>query len=163
MEIVVDYDGTCTTHAFPRIGKDIGAVPVLKNLVANGHKLILFTMRSDSTKQSDINSFSKQYLSEAVKWFKENDIPLYGIQTNPTQKSWTSSPKAYGQLIIDDAALGCPLKVDESLSDRPFVDWNRVEQLLWNKGLFAFNPSVRPQDIDMSKVIVTKFNPNKNV
>ena len=36
------------------IGKDIGAVPVLKELVENGHNLILFTMRSDvENPQSD--------------------------------------------------------------------------------------------------------------
>ena len=45
--IGIDFDGTCVTHEFPRIGKDIGAVPVLKELIANGHDLILFTMRSD--------------------------------------------------------------------------------------------------------------------
>lgn len=45
--IGIDFDGTVVTHDFPKIGKDIGAVPVLKKLVENGHKLILFTMRSD--------------------------------------------------------------------------------------------------------------------
>lgn len=28
--IGIDFDGTCVTHDFPRIGKDIGAQPVLK-------------------------------------------------------------------------------------------------------------------------------------
>jgi hypothetical protein len=32
--------------------------------------------------------------------------------------------------MIDDSALGCPLKYDTSLSSRPFVDWEKVEQLL---------------------------------
>jgi hypothetical protein len=45
--IGIDFDGTVVTHDFPKIGKDIGAVPVLRKLVDNGHKLILFTMRSD--------------------------------------------------------------------------------------------------------------------
>lgn len=45
--IGIDFDGTVVTHDFPKIGKDIGAVPILKRLVDNGHKLILFTMRSD--------------------------------------------------------------------------------------------------------------------
>jgi hypothetical protein len=40
MEINIDFDGTCVTHDFPNIGTDIG-IPVLKKLVANGHKLIL--------------------------------------------------------------------------------------------------------------------------
>jgi len=28
MEICIDFDGTCVTHEFPKVGKDIGAVPV---------------------------------------------------------------------------------------------------------------------------------------
>ncbi len=47
MIIAIDFDGTCVTHAFPKIGKDIGSVPVLKALTEQGHKIILFTMRSD--------------------------------------------------------------------------------------------------------------------
>ncbi|MBC7088739.1 MAG: hypothetical protein H5T96_09795 [Tissierellales bacterium] len=123
----MDFDGTCVTHEFPRIGKDIGAVPVLKE-IAKSHDLILFTMRSDN--RIDGTDLAYHPLSEAVSWFKENDIPLYGININPTQEKWTKSPKAYGQLYIDDAALGCPLKEDLELSHRPFVDWEKVEQIL---------------------------------
>ena len=47
MIICVDFDGTCVTHDFPEIGKDIGAIPILLRLVDAGHKLILYTMRSD--------------------------------------------------------------------------------------------------------------------
>lgn len=118
MTIIVDFDGTCVTHAFPFIGKDIGAVPVLKRLVYEGHKLILFTMRSD------------KFLTMAVDWFKFNQIPLYGIQTNPTQSEWTSSPKAHGDIIIDDTCLGIPLSYDKNLSERVFVNWKKVEELL---------------------------------
>lgn len=144
MDIIIDFDGTCVTHEFPNIGKEIGAVPVLQELVKNGHNLILFTMRSD-LEQKKIDPFVNpriinaqgKHLANAVKWFVKNEIPLYGIQTNPTQKSWTSSPKAYGQLIIDDAALGCPLKFDKSFSDRPFVNWESVRALLVSHGLLS--------------------------
>lgn len=119
MIIGIDFDGTCVTHDYPRIGKDIGAVYVLKRLVNSGHKLILNTMRSGVE------------LQEAVNWFKENGIELYGANENPTQKSWTNSPKVYAHLYIDDAALGCPLKMDLNLSNRPFVDWEVVAYLLF--------------------------------
>lgn len=121
--ICVDFDGTCTTHSYPYIGKEIGAEPVLKQLTDVGHKLILFTMRS-----------GKQ-LNEAVNWFSANDIPLFGVQTNPTQSAWTNSPKAYGNIYIDDAALGCPLKFNITYHDKPFVDWDVVKELLINKNL----------------------------
>ena len=35
MVIGIDFDGTCVTHEFPFVGIDIGAVPVLKELIAN--------------------------------------------------------------------------------------------------------------------------------
>ena len=123
MYIGIDFDGTCVTHSYPHVGKDIGSIPVLKRLVQKGHQLILFTMRSDKT------------LEEAVKWFKDNDIKLFGIQTNPTQSSWTKSPKAYCHLYIDDAGLGCPLKYDSALSDRAFVDWQKAEMMLIASGV----------------------------
>ena len=134
LEILVDFDGTVVTHEFPSVGKDIGAVPILKKLVANGHKLILFTMRSERP-FINFNGSVRYVLDEAVEWFEKNDIPLYGINTNPEQKDWTDSPKAFGQLLIDDIALGCPIKVDKKKSQRPFVDWEKVEELLIEKGL----------------------------
>lgn len=128
--IVLDFDGTVVTHEFPKIGRDIGAVPVLKELVAAGHKLILFTMRSDVTepysKNPDIISKSGNYLTDAIDWFKKNEVPLYGIQKNPSQHTWTTSPKAYGELIIDDAALGCPLIHDCQGIEKPYVCWESV-------------------------------------
>lgn len=130
--IAVDFDGTCVTHSFPYMGKDIGAVPVLKRLVNSGHKIILWTMRSDKINDKGFKVRGSDYLSQAVRWFKENDITLYGVQRNPTQDSWSSSPKCYAHLYIDDAALGCPLIYVED--GKPYVDWSRVEYELEQKG-----------------------------
>lgn len=121
--IAVDFDGTCVSHAYPDVGRDIGAVPVLKDLVAAGHKLILWTMRSG------------QELDDAVRWFARHEIPLFGVNENPTQKGWTVSPKCYAEIYIDDAALGAPLRegdFDEGneVQERPFIDWNEVRRLL---------------------------------
>lgn len=115
--VAVDFDGTVVTHDYPVIGDDIGAVPVLKELVAAGHNLILWTMRSGDA------------LEEAVGWFRLRDIPLWGINENPTQSSWTISPKAYAHYYIDDAGISCPL-IYPSDGGRPYVDWVRVRQLL---------------------------------
>jgi len=116
--IAVDFDGTCVTHEYPKVGRDIGAVPVLRRIVESGGKLILWTMRSG------------HQLDDAVQWFNQQGIPLYGVQRNPSQDSWTSSPKAYAQLYIDDAALGCPL-IQGLKGERPCVDWATVEHLLF--------------------------------
>lgn len=118
MLIAVDFDGTCVTHDYPNIGSDIGAVPILKRIVDNGHKIILYTMRSG------------YYLDEAKKWFKDNGIEIFAANENPTQKTWTDSNKVYANLYIDDAALGCPLIYDREISDRGFVNWKYVEKYL---------------------------------
>ena len=119
--IAVDFDGTCVTHDYPYIGSDIGAVPVLRELADAGYRLVLNTMRSGKLEK------------DAVKWFKENGIPLYGVNHNPDQKSWTASPKVYADLYIDDAALGIPLKTSPT-SNRPYVDWVEVRELLVSLG-----------------------------
>lgn len=72
---------------------------------------------------------SGRELDAAVKHMEDNGIKLYGVNENPTQKDWTQSPKAYGHLYIDDAALGCPLRTREGI-ERPFVDWHVVDMML---------------------------------
>ena len=127
MIIGVDFDGTVVTHEYPEVGRDIGAVPVLKKLVNQGHRIILFTMRSH-TKHN-----GRDTLNDAVSWFNKNNIPLFGVNENPTQRSWTSSPKPHCNIYIDDAALGIPT-VDNP-DGRPYVDWPRVEEMLKEKGI----------------------------
>ena len=114
MIIALDFDGTCVKHAYPEIGEDIGAVPVLKEFVRQGHQLILNTMRSG------------KLLDEAVQWFENNGIKLSGANYTPGQATWTSSPKVYANIYIDDAALGCPTNYDGI--NRPYVDWKIVAQ-----------------------------------
>lgn len=115
--IAVDFDGTCVTHEYPRIGRNIGAEHVLKELVKNGARLILWTMRSG------------QELTDAVNWFGKHNILLWGINSNPEQKTWTKSPKAYAQLYIDDAALGAPLCKGLE-GERPYINWEVVKKLI---------------------------------
>lgn len=121
MIIAVDFDGTCVTHEYPKVGRFIGAEGVLLDLVKAGHKLILWTMRSG------------QPLADAVEWFEAAGIPLFGVNENPQQKEWTASPKAYANLYIDDAALGIPL-LGGLTGERPFVDWVKVRGMLQLEG-----------------------------
>jgi len=135
MIIAIDFDGTCVTHDFPNVGKDINAVPVLKRLQNEGHLFVLNTMRSG------------EYLEFAVNWFKTNGLNLFGINENPTQSKWTSSPKVYAHIYIDDAALGCPLIYDKH--DRPYVDWSKVEDYFFNSNsanLTANSQSIHTND-----------------
>lgn len=148
MDIVIDFDGTVVTHEFPEIGKDIGAEMVLKELIANGHRLILFTMRSDFATpvpgKPGLMEIKRYHLTEAAQWFHKRGIKLYGIQKNRSQFTWTDSPKAYGKIIIDDAALGCPLTFDPKLSNRAFVDWTEVRKWFIARKLIRMHPGSAP-------------------
>ena len=116
--IAVDFDGTCVTHEYPEIGLEVpNAVKVLKKLVQNEVRIILWTIRSG------------EYLREAVEWFTKREIKLWAVNKNPQQRFWSKSPKAYAPAYIDDAAIGCPLIFPEDGS-RPYADWFAIEKLL---------------------------------
>ena len=128
MFICVDFDGTIVDHCFPEIGAEVpGAIHWLTRLQDQGAKLILFTMRSDT-------SFGGPMLSDAVDFLEHRGIKLFGINTNPNQRSWTESPKAYGDIYVDDAAFGCPLTRPEGFR-RPCVDWETVGPALLERVL----------------------------
>jgi hypothetical protein len=140
IKIAVDFDGTCVTHAYPEIGKDIGAVPVLKRLTAVGNRLILNTMRSGKE------------LQDAVDWFKANGIPLYGVNEDPGQKEWTQSPKVFANLYIDDAALGAPLIMNRKLSAKPFIDWAQICYMIIHEGEMVKNHCTNPSKEELYKL-----------
>jgi hypothetical protein len=121
MIIAVDFDGTCVDHRYPGVGVDVPhATEYLQHFVTMGAKLILWTMRSsDRTDGTDP-------LTDAMKWFAERGIPLYGVNQNPDQSSWTASPKVYAHAYVDDSAINCPLRQNPRMGGRPFVDWSVV-------------------------------------
>lgn len=108
-----DFDGTIVEHRYPKIGPEAPhAFEWLKKFQDMGIKLVLFTMRSNKE------------LDEAVAYCKEHGIEFYGINVNPTQHAWTSSPKAFCQNYIDDASIGCPLvKPFLKTIRHPYVNW----------------------------------------
>jgi hypothetical protein len=112
--ICVDFDGTIVDHRYPAIGKPVpDAIDWLIRLQRKGAKLVLWTMRSGDR------------LEQAVDYLENQGVTLHGVNQNPDQKSWTSSPKAYGHVYVDDAAFGCPMLAIPGFSRR-CVDWSRV-------------------------------------
>lgn len=111
MRIAIDFDGTIVEHEYPRIGKPAeGAVYWIKKWKEAGATIMLWTMRSGP------------YLQEAVHYCTLKGIEFDAV--NSDKQDWTSSPKLYANVYIDDAAFGCPLKPTQS--GRPVVDWNVV-------------------------------------
>lgn len=122
MYICLDFDGTVVDHTYPAIGEPVpGALKYLRYLQLHGAKIILWTMRSDGP-DGDL-------LQDAVQYLTENGIHLYGINENPDQLEWTSSPKAYGHVYVDDTGIGCPL-ISPRGFNRPCVNWKKVGPLL---------------------------------
>lgn len=118
MIISIDFDGVCVKNKYPEMGSDCpGAIDSLKRISNRGHQLILNTVRSGVL------------LEEAINWFNKNNIPLYGVQENPEQKSWTSSSKVFADLYIDASSLGAILTADidnGKIMDRPYIDWSKA-------------------------------------
>lgn len=139
--IAVDFDGTIVQHEFPDIGKPIlEAFQWLYEFQKAGADLILYTMRD------------KDYLVAAIDFCKEYGIHFNSCNFNPTQPLWTTSPKCYAHIYIDDAAIGCPLiyhteecgwEFDRcNCNIRPYVDWQEVGPMVmekieaWKNGTF---------------------------
>ena len=122
MIVAVDFDGTLVEHMYPRIGAEVeGAFDWLKRLHRAGAHLMLWTMRSGPT------------LDAAVGYCAERGVQFWGVNENPDQTAtrWSVSPKQYAHLYIDDAAIGCPLRIRPG-SRRPTVDWSVAGPMLWS-------------------------------
>lgn len=152
MTIAVDFDGTCVTYAYPNVGKNIGAEIVLEKLSDKGHKIILYTMRSHPSEKTEKAGTSgmipatNDCLQDAIDWFVKYDIPLYGVNDNPLQHSWTNSNKVFADVYIDDSAIGIPLKAVnekelwEGSTIHPYaVDWIRIAEMLCESEILSLS------------------------
>lgn len=128
MIIAVDFEGTCVSKDYPKMGKTIkGAPSTLKKLVKKGHKIILYTLRSHLDRNKETYEVIKSdTLQEAIDWFKKRNIPLYAL----TKKDGQS--KLSADIYIDDKSLGVPLKLQDS---KLCVDWKKVRKILKQRGI----------------------------
>ncbi len=99
MTIAVDFDGTIVTHEYPKIGKErTFAIETLKQLIQDGHRLILWTVREG------------QYLDDAVNWCRERGVEFYAINRDypeeEPEKNNHFSRKLKVDMWIDDRNIG---------------------------------------------------------
>lgn len=98
MTIAVDFDGTIVTHEYPQIGSELPlAIPTLKKLKEDGHKLILWTVR-----EGDL-------LDDAVLWCRERGLEFYAVnkefpEENVKNVHYSRKPKV--DIWIDDRNVG---------------------------------------------------------
>lgn len=99
MTIAVDFDGTIVTHEYPKIGKEIPfAIQTLKMLSAEGHKLILWSVREG------------HLLEDAVQWCRERGLEFYAVNRDYPEETFDGnssfSRKLKVDLWIDDRQIG---------------------------------------------------------
>ena len=151
---LIDFDGTVVPK-LPENGYsefDTGAERVLKRILSSGHQLVLWTCRNRS-RNNPFNYIGGRYrnelsLDEAERWFREREIPLLGVNDVPGEEDQVgSSRKAIGDFLIDDTAIGVPLRWCDNISyvsyntgeisviQSYFVDWSIIETMLLQQGI----------------------------
>lgn len=99
MTIAVDFDGTIVEHRYPAIGPEIPfAIETLKQLQAERHRLILWTVREG------------RLLDEAVAFCRVRGLEFYAVNRDYPEETpegnASFSRKLKADLFIDDRNLG---------------------------------------------------------
>lgn len=100
MTIAIDFDGTIVEDRYPEIGRERPfATDTLKMLIADRHKLILWSVREG------------QALDEAVEWCKERGVEFYAVNRDyPEERGKENnnhfSRKLKVDLFVDDRNIG---------------------------------------------------------
>jgi len=123
--IAIDFDGTIVEDAYPKIGKPmIFAFETMRKLQSEGHRLILWTYRTEKK------------LQEAVDFCKQQGLEFYAINKSYPEEEFDGkiSRKINATFFVDDRNIG------------GFIGWTAVHKLLLNyepeikkkKGFFSF-------------------------
>lgn len=99
MIIAVDFDGTIVEHEYPKIGKEkIFATETLRQLINDGHRLILWTVREG------------KLLDEAVEWCRQRGVEFYAVNKDFPEENISKneqfSRKIKADVWIDDLNVG---------------------------------------------------------
>jgi hypothetical protein len=125
MLIAVDFDGTIVDHKYPQIGKEIPfATQTLKQLIQDGHRLILWTIRHGDR------------LKDAVEWCRERGVVFYAINSDydgQDDASEERSPKVKCDMYIDDRNLG------------GLPDWGTIYNMITNNLSYEALTSALPE------------------
>lgn len=100
MTIAVDFDGTIVEHRYPEIGEEIPfAIDTLKRLIADHHKLILWSVREG------------KLLDDAVEWCRKRGVEFWAVnkdypEENGIHNNNHFSRKLKADIFIDDRNIG---------------------------------------------------------
>ncbi len=98
MTIAIDFDGTLVKHKYPKIGKKIPfSTEAVKQLKADGHKLILWTYRTG------------RMLDEALDYCTNEGLEFDAVNRNAKEEVFNPqvmSRKIIADMYIDDRNIG---------------------------------------------------------
>ncbi len=112
MTIAVDFDGTIVTHRYPDIGEERPfAIETLKMLIAERHRLILWSVREG------------QLLDDAINWCRERGVEFWAVNKDYPEERGTEnnnhfSRKLKADIFIDDRNIG------------GLPDWGQIYQMI---------------------------------
>ena len=111
MVIAVDFDGTIVEHMYPKIGNEIPfATATLKELIKDGHQLILWIVREDGL------------LQEAVDWCHRRGVDFWAVNKDYPEEERSKnnhfSRKLKVDMFIDDRNIG------------GLPDWGTIYQMI---------------------------------
>lgn len=117
MTIAVDFDGTIVTHEYPAIGAERPfAIDTLKMLIADGHRLILWSVREG------------QLLEDAISWCEERGVHFFAVNKDFPEENADAykdhSRKLKVDLFIDDRNVG------------GLPDWGTIYQIISRRTTF---------------------------
>lgn len=125
MVIAVDFDGTIVEHKYPKIGKPIPfAIETLKQLVDDGHTLLMWTVREG------------ELLQEAIDYVESHGVTFYAYNKNyPEEEYKNAARKLNADIFIDDRNVG------------GLPDWGLIYQSIKaaEQGEMTFNYSILNQ------------------
>ena len=114
MLIAVDFDGTIVEHRYPEIGPEIPfAVQTLRMLIAERHKLILWSVREG------------ELLDDAINWCRERGIEFYAVNRDYPEET-----------LANNDHFSRKLKVDVFIDDRNLgglPDWGTIYRMVHDK------------------------------
>lgn len=100
MTIAIDFDGTIVEHKYPEIGRELPfATDTLKMLIADRHKLILWSVREG------------KLLDDAVNWCHAHGVDFYAVNRDYPEENGTANNNHFSRklkvdMFIDDRNLG---------------------------------------------------------
>ena len=98
MVISIDFDGTVVEHRYPQIGEEKPhATETLKKLIADGHKLVMWTVREG------------KLLDEAVQWCRDRGVEFAAINETlreDTNEHSHNTRKIDADIYVDDCNIG---------------------------------------------------------